>query len=139
MFERQASGDHGPISRTTCYFQGTADLLHSLAHAENSEVARGGKMVSSRLETASVVMNLEANRRRLKNQTHLNRAWGSIRDGVAHGFPRHEQKRTIHGVRKGRSGTLHFHRHRNSLLGTHRSRELGQRAGEPILECDEAR
>ena len=62
MFERQASGDYRPISRTACYFQGTADLLHSLAHAENSEVARGREMVGSRLETASVVMDLEANR-----------------------------------------------------------------------------
>jgi hypothetical protein len=41
--ERQMRCDGGSISRTACNFQGTPDLLHSLAHAEDPEMASGRK------------------------------------------------------------------------------------------------
>ncbi len=57
-----------------------------------------------------------------------------MRHGVAYGFPGDEQKRTVHGVRKRRRGAGHFQRYRNSFFTAHRSRELGQGAGKPVVK-----
>ena len=122
------------ISRAAGYFEGTPDLLHALAHAKDPEVAGGRKWRRIRLESASVVLNVEANSGLFKRQTHPDRAWRSMRHRVADGFPRDKQKRTVHRVRKRRRGAGHFQRYRNSFFTAHRSRELGQGAGKPLVE-----
>ena len=61
--DRQVSGDCRSVSRTADDFERAADLVHALAHPEDSEVTLSREVVRSCVETAPVIVNIETHAR----------------------------------------------------------------------------